>query len=202
MAYVGFNKSATLAQAKNSNNPNKLYFPVDSNSIVLNRKEYGGVTQNDLNSVVGDVEAAIVDIADEVETLRSEINSAQLAIGAVQTDAVPIQNSANHLTSGAIYTAMQEVTEKEIVNNDANPSLLPNNLYKLGVRSSLNVSLVVGTPGIVNEYMFEFTVSGDEFYLTLPNAVKWLEEPSFENGFTYQVSIVNNLAVAAGWENE
>lgn len=34
--------------------------------------------------------------------LREELNAKQLEVGAVQTDAEPVKNSANHLTSGAI----------------------------------------------------------------------------------------------------
>lgn len=202
MAYVNFNKTSTLEEAKASQNANKVFFPTDSNAIVMNGKEYGGVTTNALNTAIGNVESDVEDIQDDVDTLRSEMNAAQLEIGAVQTDAAPTQNSANHLTSGAVYTALQKVTENEITNNDTNPSILPNKLYKLGTRSSLNVSLIAGEVGIVNEYMFEFTVDGDEFTLTLPSSVKWIEEPVFEDGYKYQVSIVNNLAVTAGWEVE
>jgi len=42
MAYVKFNKTSTLAQAKASTNPNKIFFPTDSKKIVTNGKEYGG----------------------------------------------------------------------------------------------------------------------------------------------------------------
>jgi hypothetical protein len=54
--------------------------------------------------------------------------------------------------------------------------------------------------GYVNEYMIEFTVDGDGFTLTLPEGVRWVDEPTWEDGYTYQVSIVDNLAVYAGWE--
>ena len=202
MAFINFGMSNTLEEAKASTNKAKLFFPTDSHAIVINGKEYGGVTTNMLNSAMGDVEKDVEDVQEDVNTLRSELNAAQLELGAVQTDAVPTQNSSKHLTSGAVYTALQKVTENEITNNDTNPSILPNKLYKLGTRSSLNVSLIAGEVGIVNEYMFEFTVDGDEFTLTLPSSVKWIEEPVFEDGYKYQVSIVNNLAVTAGWEVE
>ena len=51
------------------------------------------------------------------------------------------------------------------------------------------------------EYMMEFTVSGDNFTLTLPSGVRWMEEPDFEAGSTYQVSVLNNLAIYAAWES-
>lgn len=49
------------------------------------------------------------------------------------------------------------------------------------------------------EYMLQFTVSGNAFVLTLPSGVIWLdgEAPEWNDGSTYQVSIQNNLAMAA-----
>ena len=79
--------------------------------------------------------------------------------------------------------------------------ILPNELNKWGKIKSLTINSFQGAQeGHVNEYMLEFTVSGDDFTLTLPEGVRWVEEPTWENGYTYQVSIVNNLAVFAGWE--
>ena len=80
-------------------------------------------------------------------------------------------------------------------------SILPNELNKWRKIKSLTINSFQGAQeGHVNEYMLEFTVSGDDFTLTLPEGVRWVEEPTWENGYTYQVSIVNNLAVFAGWE--
>ena len=80
-------------------------------------------------------------------------------------------------------------------------SILPNVLNKWGKIKSLTINSFQGAQeGYVNEYMLEFTVNGDDFTLTLPEGVRWVEEPTWENGYTYQVSIVNNLAVFAGWE--
>ena len=80
-------------------------------------------------------------------------------------------------------------------------SILPNVLNKWGNIKSLAINSFQGAQeGYVNEYMLEFTVSGDNFTLTLPEGVRWAEESTWENGYTYQVSIVNNLAVFAGWE--
>ena len=80
-------------------------------------------------------------------------------------------------------------------------SILPNELNKWGKIKSLTINSFQGAQeGYVNEYMLEFTVSGDNFTLTLPEGVRWVEEPTWEDKYTYQVSIVNNLAVFAGWE--
>lgn len=200
MDLVKFNKKATLQQAKGSTDPNKVYFPTDSHAIVLGGKEYGGVTTNELTNIVSTVNHDMDLLDDKVDVVRAEINAAQLEIGAVQTDSEPTENSTNHLTSGVIYTALQNVTQKEITVTTSPVVIEPNNLYKLGDRTSLNVSFISGEEGILNEYMFEFTVVGDSFSLTLPSTVKWIEELDFTPGYIYQISVVNNLAIGAGWE--
>lgn len=202
MAFINFGMASTLAQAKASLNKLKVFFPTDSSAIVVNGREFGGVTKNDLNAALGEIRSDVADTEDDMNTLRAEVNAKQLEIGAVQTDAQPTENSGNHLTSGAIYTALQNVTEKVIEMYTTPVVIAPNNLYKLGGRAILDVSFLAGQAGVMNEYMFEFTVTSDDFALTLPLGVKWIDDMYFENGYTYQVSVVNNLAIAAGWEAE
>ncbi len=80
-------------------------------------------------------------------------------------------------------------------------SISPNVLNRWGALDALTIHSFQGAQeGYVNEYMLEFTVSGDVFTLTLPEGIRWIEDPTWENGYTYQVSIINNLAVFAGWE--
>lgn len=90
-----------------------------------------------------------------------------------------------------------------IVNQtDTTISIEPNKLNRWGSVNGLTIGLTAGASGRTNEYMMEFTVGSDNFVLTLPSSVKWIdgEQPDWENGLTYQVSILNNMAVAAGWE--
>lgn len=89
---------------------------------------------------------------------------------------------------------------KEVISNEITASIKPNVFYKFGTIGSLTLTLVAGKQGIVNEYMFEFKSSTDNFTLTLPNSVKWFSAPNISGGYTYQVSILNNLAIIAGWE--
>lgn len=56
----------------------------------------------------GTAEEYFEQIQSEVENLNAVVNAAQLEIGAVQTDLVPTEGSANHCTSGTIYTALQQ----------------------------------------------------------------------------------------------
>ena len=66
--------------------------------------------------------------------------------------------------------------------------------------ASLAITFDDEVAGMMNEYMMEFTVGSASFAMTLPNGVIWLEEPDWQNGYRYHVSIVDNLAVAGGWE--
>lgn len=79
-------------------------------------------------------------------------------------------------------------------------SIRPNVLNVWGSVQSLTISFIAGDVNDENEYKLQFQVSGSNFQLNLPNSVTWVDEPEWTNGYTYQVSILNNLAIYAGWE--
>lgn len=87
--------------------------------------------------------------------------------------------------------------------SDIELSIGPDVLHVWGSIESLEITSFTGaTSGKANEYRLQFMVSGNSFSMTLPNDVIWDEEPEWEDGYTYQVSIENNLAIAARWEGE
>ena len=77
----------------------------------------------------------------------------------------------------------------------------PNILYKLGNRASLTVNFVDDIDDEVNEYMFEFTSVTNDFVLNMPEGVRFATDLDISEGYTYQVSVINDLALIAGWEN-
>lgn len=79
--------------------------------------------------------------------------------------------------------------------------LNPNTFYEFGECSSLTITLAAETSGISNEYMFEFVSGTTATTLSLPDSVKWSggNAPTIEASKTYQISIVNNLAVYAAF---
>lgn len=87
-----------------------------------------------------------------------------------------------------------------IHNTEQSMAISPNILNIWGNVSSLTLTFIDGAQEKFNEYMLEFTVSSDEFTLTLPNGIRWVEEPDWESGNTYQISILNGLAIYAEWE--
>lgn len=91
----------------------------------------------------------------------------------------------------------------EVANAQEELPIDPNKFYKLTNPVGYKLSVILNAPtetGIVNEYMLEFKVAdGFEWECA---GIRWIdgEAPDWEVGSTYQVSILNGLAVAAGWE--
>lgn len=77
----------------------------------------------------------------------------------------------------------------------------PNTFYKFGSVPTLTITFAAGERDILNEYMFEFVSGSTPTTLLLPDSVKWSggSAPTIEANKTYQVSIVNNLAVYASF---
>ena len=74
-------------------------------------------------------------------------------------------------------------------------SISPNILYKFGEKSSLDIVLTPGDSNIYNEYMFEFISGATPTVLSIQGDIKWITDNTIESSKTYQVSIINNLAV-------
>lgn len=107
------------------------------------------------------------------------------------------------LTDNGQYAEFAKPT-RFIKNTGGGPvtqQLSPNILYMFGARPSLTITLGGGTAGIVNEYMFEFVSGRTPTTLSVPDTVKWSggSAPTIEANKTYQVSIVDNLAVYAAF---
>lgn len=77
----------------------------------------------------------------------------------------------------------------------------PNIFHKFGSCSKLTITLAAEESGIENEYKFEFVSGSTPTTLSLPDSVKWSggSAPTIEASKTYQISIVNNLAVYASF---
>ena len=115
-----------------------------------------------------------------------------------------------HINFNAYYTKEEidnlfaKKTEVETVTGitQSEYHIDPNRFYKF-TDPLTYLWIILNAPtdeSIVNEYMFEFVAAdGFEFHC---DGIRWGdgEAPEWEIGNTYQVSILNGLAVAAGWE--
>lgn len=95
-------------------------------------------------------------------------------------------------------TIVQEVAD---ASSSVSFNLDPNTLKKIGEVGTITV-LGFTTTGLQSnelaEYAFEFKSGDTPTVLTMPESVKWIGDHTIEANKTYQVSIVNNLAVMGG----
>lgn len=132
---------------------------------------------NEIKEVVNNNAAELDNQAQVINNINGDIDSIERNL-----------STLNGRTAQVAQTAQSVTIQPNVLNRWASPV------------NALNIMLAAGTTGVQNEYMLEFTVSGNGFTLTLNDNVRWFDEPRWENGHTYQVSILNGLAIAAGWE--
>lgn len=95
-------------------------------------------------------------------------------------------------------TIVEEVAD---ASSSASFNLDPNTLKKMGEVGTITVLGFTTTglqPNELAEYAFEFKSGDTPTVLTMPESVKWIGDHTIEANKTYQVSIVNNLAVMGG----
>lgn len=100
---------------------------------------------------------------------------------------------------GEVLTEVPKIGIVEHGTNDTTYELTPNKLHKWGTVSALNLSLPEVSSETVDFFMVEFVSGTTATTLTLPETVKFNTEVVVEAGKTYQLSIVNNLAVLGGF---
>lgn len=91
----------------------------------------------------------------------------------------------------------QEKVQTEVV-SETTKEIQPNVYYVFGEVAELTITLSNGEEGKLSEYMFEFKSGTTPTVLTLPDTIKWIGDNTVEASKTYQVSIVNNIAVMGG----
>lgn len=101
---------------------------------------------------------------------------------------------------GVVYQI--QPTIQKIEPTETTLELSPNKFYKFGEVTNLTLTLVPEIENIYNEYMFQFTSGTTPTTLSLPDTIKWAGDNTIEANKIYQVSIVNNIAVLGGVENE
>ena len=84
----------------------------------------------------------------------------------------------------------------EMIRSEA--QLIPNKYYKWGEVSNLIITLGPETPGLVNEYCFEFISGQTPTTVDFPASIKWISPLKVEPSKKYQISIVNGIGVIAG----
>lgn len=111
---------------------------------------------------------------------------------------VKVDGVSKSLSSGVVDLGY---INKQLSTSTSSSMTLSPNVYYRNTSTSLSTLTItlgsVSNSNIINEYFVEFTTSSSGTTVSLPSTVKWAngETPTFENGKTYQISIVNNLGV-------
>lgn len=102
----------------------------------------------------------------------------------------------SELTDNVAYPLVDHDTD------DTTFELTPNTLHVWGEVTALTLTLGAEEDGRVNEYAFQFTSGATATTLTLPSDLVWANGEALtpEASKTYQVSIVNGLAVYTTFE--
>lgn len=129
----------------------------------------------------------------EVNEIKDVVNNHADRLGEIASGVAGQQTQIEGLAAGA------GVVERDATQTTAAVAANVLNRWTEPV-TDLVLTFAAGATGHVSEYMLEFTVSGTTFTLTLPSGVRWQDEPEWEAGWTYQVSVMGGLAIAAGWE--
>lgn len=105
---------------------------------------------------------------------------------------------AKAYTDDAVKFTMTSVVEVTGITLEMQP-----NVYYHYVGSNLAITLAPPSKGdVLNEYMIKI-VCTDSPMISLPTGLIWASDaPSFESGVTYQISIIDNLAVFAEFITE
>lgn len=130
------------------------------------------------------------DTISDLETIRTNANKGATAL---QSESDPVYMADK--PSIALKTTI--VTETE---GNASYAISPNVLTKLGtLASSVTLSLDTSKEesGVTNIYDIIFTTPADAPSITWPEGISWIggSAPTIAGGKTYEVSIMNNLAI-------
>lgn len=136
-------------------------------------------------------------IADPTAAINSAITSHNNSSSA-HSAAISAHNSNSSAHSTLFNTKADKVA---VVNQTAaSVAIAPNVFNKWGTVATLSITLAAPSDEtIMNEYMFEFKSGSTATTLTLPTSISWMggNTPTISANKTYQISIVNNLAICA-----
>ena len=150
-------------------------------------KPSGGIPKSDLDSAVqtslGKADTALQSYTEQYK-------------GTVT--GVTINGKTKNPSSGVVDLGY--INKQLSTSTSSSMTLSPNIYYRNTSTSLSSLTITLGgvsNSNIINEYFIEFTTRSAGTTVSLPSTVKWAngETPTFENGKTYQISIVNNLGV-------
>lgn len=167
------------------------------------------VLDDDLNLRQSEINEAVY--GNSPNSMKSRLESIDAAFqvngenAAITTDPNDIMAGGGMIpTTNAVAGAIKSSRYGYVLQSDARKTIAPNVLNVwIQPMASLEITLAAGIQGIMNEYMIQFTCPAQgSTLLQFTDAIAWANDDEIEPepGYTYQISIVNGLAVYAGWE--
>lgn len=140
--------------------------------------------------------------------LLDEVDKVNRSLKKISVDTSMSDTSNNPISNRVVKSYIDSATnvpQTTIYRTYNDTYLSPNTYYKVTSEvSSLYLQLETPTDtSILNNYMIEFTTSATSaFTLYASGDIKWANGivPTFDLGCTYQISIINNLAVISMFE--
>ena len=185
--------------------PGRLH-SIASGNILAGADE---ILDDDLQMRQSDINEAVY--GNSPESMKSRLDSIDAAFQVEGEDAVITTDPGDVVTGGgkipttnAVAGAIKASQVAYLVQSEQQATIQPGvlNVWPQPM-ASLEITLGSGRQGLMNEYMIQFTCpsnAGTSLHFT--NDVVWANDDEIEPeaDYTYQVSIVNGLAVYAGWE--
>ena len=113
---------------------------------------------------------------------------------------LPLSSFSTNISEWENRASLVRQENKSILENAV--TIKPNVFNKWGEMLALDITLGFEVSNELNEYMIEFVSGETPTVFSLQGSVKWADGILVpESNMTYQVSIVNGLAVYAGWPN-
>lgn len=143
-----------------------------------------------------------VPLIDEVDKDNTTVPVAILTAGKPSSYA-QARIRALAIVAASLITA-EDIATPVVVQTQATATIKPNvlNVWLAGNQfSAIQIAFDTPKAGVVNEYHFRIAIENSDFTLTLPQGVTWAddEEPTYEDGTTLEVSVIDNKALYAIW---
>lgn len=125
---------------------------------------------------------------------------------AITIDSALSSTSTNPVQNKVVTGAIDELKTKVVSQTASEVTIQPNVMNVWGDVTSLKITKGTEISGIVNNFMIRFTIAGegtpDIQFDWGKEKIQWYggNEIEFINGNTYEISIVNNIALWAEFE--
>lgn len=142
---------------------------------------------------------------EDASTIYVDVTYSYAQQDKIPTKVSQLTNDSNYATTSAVANKADKYKTQNVTSvvssASGSYSFQPNTYYVIDQLSGITTfTFSFATPSdtsIVNEYYIQFTTPAAGVALSLPSSIKWLngETPTIQGGKTYQLNVINNLAV-------